>query len=109
MHFGCASCNFITALTATRPKFTPARVIYYIYKFIFLPYGLNETSFAAFVFSCCVEKIPYRGYFSGGKIFVDARICNDSYKKIVVGSSLNHTPCARVEQWPLVSEWKLWY
>ena len=30
-------------------------------------------------------------------------------KKIVVGSSLNHTPRARVEQWPLVSEWKLWY
>ena len=31
-------------------------------------------------------------------------------KKIVSnGSSLNHTPHTRVEQWPLVSEWKLWY
>ena len=33
-------------------------------------------------------------------------------KKFVVKSSqssLNHTPRARVEQWPLVSKWKLWY
>ena len=30
-------------------------------------------------------------------------------KSVVDGSSLNHTPCACVEQWPLVSEWKLWY
>ena len=27
----------------------------------------------------------------------------------VVGSSLNHTPRACVEQWPLVSERNLWY
>ena len=26
--------------------------------------------------------------------------------EVVVGSSLNHTPHACVEQWPLVSEWK---
>ena len=30
-------------------------------------------------------------------------------KKVVVESSLNHTPRARVEQWPLVLEWKVWY
>ena len=24
-------------------------------------------------------NIPYSGYFSGGKIFVDARICSDSW------------------------------
>ena len=26
-----------------------------------------------------VIYIPYSGYFSGGKIFVDARICSDSW------------------------------
>ena len=30
-------------------------------------------------------------------------------KNVVDGSSINHTPRAGVEQWPLVSEWKLWY
>ena len=30
-------------------------------------------------------------------------------KKSVVGSSLNHTPHACVDQWSLVLEWKLWY
>ena len=31
-------------------------------------------------------------------------------KKIVInGSSLNHNSHARVEQWSLVLEWKLWY
>ena len=30
-------------------------------------------------------------------------------KKIVVGSSLNFTPRARVEQWPLVLKWKQCY
>ena len=40
---------------------------------------------------------------------MDAQICTDLWLKIVVGSSLNHTPRAHVEQRPLVSERKLWY
>ena len=52
-----------------------------------------------------VEEIPYSGFFWGGQIFVDARIFSDSwYKKLVVGSGLNHTPRASVELWPLVEK-----
>ena len=57
-----------------------------------------------------VNKDTDSGYFRGINFswmlgFVAIRGKNFE----VDGSSLNHTPHARVEQWPLVSKWKLWY
>ena len=57
-------------------------------------------------YNCVTNHIA--GFFGGegGKFSWMIRFVVIHGKKIMVGSSLNHTPHARVEQWPLVFEVK---